>query len=334
MMSSGASAKAFASLLLALTASAAQAQQAQQLVASALPACIQHRDGLAAPTYPPSMLERKDDGEVEVELEFGGPDSAPALRVLTKSHVVGDVLDTVTLFARGLRAPCVRADGPPLRVRQGFVFSANDGRKVATTRARDVADEQRQQQLACLVQADGGKVGSIPYPREAAVSGDEGKVLVELTFRAPDRPPEAKVLASGPSRVLRNTVTTHVATLRMPCLSQPPLAMMQLYWFKLDEGARTLIRDLSLVQFLQAARNVPRGVFFDLNQMGCPFDLRVTYYQPHDTNAVRELDVSRSIRQPFLDWLSRLELNLPAARNTEVLGDTFTLSVPCTVIDL
>jgi hypothetical protein len=60
----------------------------------------------------------------------------------------------------------------------------------------------------------------------------------------------------------------------------------------------------------------------------------VQYLRPHLSNHVKELDSSRPERRPFLDWLSRVTLNLNEKTNTAVLGDTFTVHVPCGTLSL
>jgi hypothetical protein len=68
--------------------------------------------------------------------------------------------------------------------------------------------------------------------------------------------------------------------------------------------------------------------------MGCPFDLRLSYYRPHRRNVVSELENTNPARAAFMDWLSMVTLNLDSANNTAILGDQITVSVPCGKLDL
>ena len=116
----------------------------------------------------------------------------------------------------------------------------------------------------------------------------------------------------------------------MPCLGSQPVEPTQLFIFKIDGGARTVLNDLSLVQLVGAARDVPAGVYFDLNTMQCPFSLRLSYFRPHVPNEVRSLDTHYPARQAFMDWLSQITLNLPDVRNTVPQGTSTVIVWPST----
>lgn len=75
-------------------------------------------------------------------------------------------------------------------------------------------------------------------------------------------------------------------------------------------------------------------VDFDFTTMNCPFEVRLTYLQPHLPNAVHQLDSYDASRKPFLDWLKTLELNVPARTLDFVYADALTLPIPCSKLNL
>ncbi len=186
--------------------------------------------------------------------------------------------------------------------------------------------------VACLAAAPGSP--PLLYPPELLRRKDGGTVKVELRFAAADQAPKVNVLAAPRHTTLVAEVRDFAAGLRMPCLGSQPVEQTQLFMFKIDGGARTVLNDFSLVQLVGAARDLPAGVYFDLNTMQCPFSLRLGYFRPHGPNEVRALDTHHPARQAFMDWLSQITLNLPDVRNTEVLGQTITVEVPCGTVDL
>ncbi len=107
-----------------------------------------------------------------------------------------------------------------------------------------------------------------------------------------------------------------------------------LFIYMLDDSERTLLRDMTLREFLGAAAEFPKPVYFDLNQMGCPFDLRVAYMQPHEKNVVEELETANPARQAFIDWLSSLKLRVSDNQLSQIFGQSFNVSVPCGSVDL
>ena len=183
--------------------------------------------------------------------------------------------------------------------------------------------------LSCLARKD-GRDDKLEYPKEALGRKDGGVVEAEMTFAAPDRAPRVKTLNHTGNTELEQ----YVGELRMPCQHGAPVRSRILFDFRLIDGARTFLRDLTLKQFVGAARDVPSPVYFDLNTMGCPFDLRVRYMRPHEKNAVSELDTANPVRKPFIDWLSNVTLNVSDAQLGQILGDSFTLTVPCGSVNL
>jgi hypothetical protein len=77
---------------------------------------------------------------------------------------------------------------------------------------------------------------------------------------------------------------------------------------------------------------LPQPVYFDTSKMGCPFDVRVSHMQPYLPNWVGEVDSANPERRAFLEWLASLQLRVTPPHR--ILGDIFTVSVPCVIVDL
>jgi hypothetical protein len=186
--------------------------------------------------------------------------------------------------------------------------------------------------------------GKPDYPAMSLSAKAGGLVRVELVFNGPDVAPvvrvidpnaaEVTILAAEPDASLIRSVQALVAGYRLPCLHAAPVESNLLFSFLIDGRPGVALKDLPLVQLLGAAKDLPGGTFFDTAGMGCPFDVRLTYYRPHALNVVRELESSNPARAPLLDWLAAITLNLDPSTNTALLGDTLNVRVPCLKIDL
>jgi hypothetical protein len=117
-------------------------------------------------------------------------------------------------------------------------------------------------------------------------------------------------------------------------LQDQPIAVSVDYHFRTSEGVQTLLRDLQLQTLIQGLKSPLPPAYFDFTTMGCPFDLRLSYYRPHRRNVVGELENTNPARAAFMDWLSMVTLSLDSANNTAILGDQITVSVPCGKLDL
>jgi hypothetical protein len=319
--------------LLGLAAAGPMPAAAQSvLTTSAALACLTPPAGeRGLPEYPRDQLDRKDSGTVKAELLFTAPDKAPVFRHL--GPYVGRAFeDAVQRHVQAWRVPCMPADGEPVRLLLDFVFNPSDGRRVAGSPPVDAADLQRRLQLRCLTRIEPGQQPE--YPDAARRRDAQGNFLIRLRFESPTQPPKATFVAEARDHALKSALEDWVNGYRLPCMGATPIETEMVFAFRLDGGERTRIRDLTLRQFVSSVRNLPRPAYFDFQAMGCPFDLRVSYRQPFSRNGVFELEKSLPERQPFLDWLSQLALRLPEKTQLEVLGDTFTLSVPCGKLDI
>jgi hypothetical protein len=185
--------------------------------------------------------------------------------------------------------------------------------------------------VACLTLPPGV---ALEYPARAARRDEQGVVVLRLDFERPGEPPRQQVVARPASDVLLAAARDHAARMQVTCLPGQRTTLEVGYRFALDGAETVRLNDLTLRQLVGSARSVPRGVFFDLSTMECPFDLRVTYWRPHRMNRVGQLDRDVPARRAFMDWISAIELRLDDDDANRVLGTEFTLSVPCGTVNL
>ena len=283
------------------------------------------------PEYPFEPWKRGEGGRVLVELTFTGKDIAPKVKVLEKS---GDSTLTQAVEAHigSFRVPCLEFADIPLRLRQLYVFEP-DQRKVSWTVPVDTADTGRREQLRCMASNDGSK--GPEYPARALREGVVGNVLARLQFTAPDQPPT--VTSYGGSLAMKRLAAnseSYAAKLRLPCMVRPVEALM-LFKYRLDGNSLFGFKNITLTQWLGTVKGIKEmRARFDTNDMGCPFDVKLLYLQPHLPNLVGRFDAPDTRRQALLEWLSTHELDLKPEQFDAVFGDEVTFTIPCIKIDL
>ncbi len=284
------------------------------------------------PEYPFAPWKRGEGGRVLVDLVFGGADLAPEVVVIENqgdAAMVRAVKDHVATF----RVPCADTAEWPVRLRHDYVFTP-DQRKVLGAAPADAADAGRRRLLKCMAANDGSK--SPEYPIWARRQEAQGNVLARLRFTAPDLPPQVSVYASsrGTKLLAEDAVLPWAGKLRLPCMEGAAVDSIVTFVFRM-ENAVFGFKSISFLQFLRLAKNLEQpGAVFDTQPMGCPFDVRLNYLQPHFPNRLYQFGGVEPARQPLLDWLSTLELNLKPAQQDAVLGDNVTLTVPCVKLNL
>jgi hypothetical protein len=283
------------------------------------------------PEYPERHLERKDGAAVPVELVFTAPDVPPRVRNLTEVFQSADFFEAVQRHVQVLRVPCMPPGAEPVRLLQRYVFQPHDGRRVVGLPPRDAADRERAAQAACLMRITPEKVPE--YPVLALRAGEQGNFLLRLRFAEPAAAPQATVVAGPKSTRLRASLEAFVPGYRLPCLRGEPMELDVAFIFRIEGGARTVINDLGLRRLVQAAEFAPPARF-DFGSMGCPFDVRLTHYQPFKPHVVAQLGEAREERRDFIHWLSQVRLRLDKDQPLELLGQSFTVSVPCGSLDL
>ena len=324
-----AAARAVAQLLAIAWAGWAQAQQVA-LDTSAVVRCLTPAaDVRGTPDYPFDALKSGTDGRVKVRLSFSAVDQPPRVEVLEGD---GAFVDAVKQHVREFRVPCLSAADAPAQLTQEYVFR-RDRRQVLWSHLEDLADARRREMLKCVAHASGQK--SPDYPYRARQESVQGRVLARLVFDAADRPPKATVHARKNARLLEREVAQWVEDLRMPCHTGSPLAADWTFVFRFEGDAAYGFGGVSLRALLASIKDIQRQtVAFDFNTMGCPFDLRLHYLQPYMPNSVGQVGSHDAARRPFLDWLSKAELNLPAATQDAVFADFADLHIPCLKINL
>lgn len=315
-----------AALLLCMLAAPAMAQVVSlppsRAIACMTPALAER----GTPAYPPDLLERKDDGEVHVELVFSRPDEAPAVRDLTEAYQSPDFLRSVLDHVRQLRVPCMPAGAEPVRIVQKYRFQPGDARPVLALPALDRDDAERERQVECLMRITPEKLPD--YPRRSLQEGEQGNFLVRLRFSDAAAAPVHEIVAGPRLPRLRHALAEFMPGYRLPCLRGEPKEADILFKFRIDGGERIVIPDVTLRSLVQGAEFTPPARF-DFATMDCPFDVRVTHYQPFKPHVVGQLGAALESRRDFLHWLSQVRLRMSSEQQLALLGDTFTVSVPC-----
>jgi hypothetical protein len=279
--------------------------------------------------YPKELFDRKEGGVVDVELTFTAPSDAPKVNVTNEP--VHELANAVQRHVRKYRVPCLGA-GQTTTLRQSFQFSPTDGRKVNWTRVRDSVETTQRVQTRCIVHST---TQTPSYPLSALRQEAQGTVMLRLTFASADGAPQTEVLDDTPHPHLIEAATRHAVGYRMPCHSGQAVSTVHEYRFKIDGGDRIVAKDVGLVTFLRSVKDIQKAqVYFDLNTMQCPFDVRIELRQPIGDNRVGEVGDAVAERQFFLEWLSRLRLNVDRQTQNRLLGQPMTISVPCGVVSL
>lgn len=284
------------------------------------------------PAYPKVALQRRGGGKVKVELSFTTPDKRPAVKILESTG--GDDFEAaVEDHVRSYRLPCLQHAEIPAQMVIEFVFKPDD-QKVTWTDSMHAEQEAKRAMLACLKHAS-GESGPV-YPLQARRQEVQGRVLLLMQFDAPDRAPRVEVFARPSAKMLADTIADWARDYRLPCHSGGPLVASRAFHFYMGDSVYGFkSAKLPLTQFLRPMRGLSQArVSFDFNTMGCPFEVKLAYFQPLRPNAVGQVGATHPARQPFLDWLAGVELDLPSDTLDALFGDRVTLSVPCVKINL
>jgi len=162
-------------------------------------------------------------------------------------------------------------------------------------------------------------------------------VLVQVKFTSPDSPPAATILFASGNPRLRRLVEQTVAGYRMTCMPAGKSEIVATQLFFLRDPELQLLRlkqELGLVELLRLSKDVrAQPVRFDTTAMACPFKVQFGPYRPYTTNSVKEVGESVPARQPFIDWLAQLTLDLPTSFMRTAMGEQSTVTVPCTILD-
>lgn len=298
-----------AALALAWASAAAWAQPAPSADPSAC---------LVRPALHDALRRHVDRGSVgtfNVVLHFTQPDAPPRIE-WQMDPVSAELSDELTFYFQGFRLPCLQASQAPVSVKQ----------RVALVPDAASADAERRAPAdgpACVKRM----MGEFPGRHTTA----EGKALLRLTFDRPGTPSRYRVLYRSPGfndlPLLKEFADLHQFTCSAPAQSAELDTVLIL------QGGRRLqfTQPVKFKDFLPLVKDWRQQTFdFDLNAMGCPFDVRWALRQPHADNAVTELDAPHPARAPLLDWLKRQVLRTQSAEEyDQVVFEPMTLQMPC-----
>ena len=324
--------------LMALAATLPAAAQSLTLEPSAAMRCLTPTaEQRGWPEYPFDAWKRGQKGRVAVELSFTTPDKRPAVKVLA-SEGDGDsdsaFVDAVRQHVAAYRVPCLtEGTAVPARLQLEFVFQP-DKPEAQTSGPTDPGEARRSKLLECVAHGSGQK--SPEYPMSALRVELQGRVLARLHFNANDQAPQAQVLARPAAQPLASTVESFVTGYRMPCFDGgEPVEATFTYVFVIEDTGAYGLKPLSLVALMSNVRGIQQQrLQFDTTTMGCPFNVKFQYRQPHMHNWVTEVDGRNAARGPLLAWLANQQLDLPRRALDAVFADHTFITVPCAKINL
>lgn len=308
------------------------AAQAPIVEPSLARACLKPAPELRGePEYPFDDWKRGLGGRVEVELSFDSTDRAPSVKVLANEGA-DSFVEAVRTHVRRFRLPCISQDYPRARLVLEYVFKPDD-RKIAVADPKDPDYEARRSLWACIKHTSGSKGPA--YPDDARRRDIQGRIWIDMQFDAADKPPTFKVYSATGRGPLHEAIEDWLPGYRLPCFKGTEPARISVAYVYLLNGGGYGFKPLGFMQFMGAVKGIrEQRLDFDFNQMGCPFDVRLTYLRPHRPNEVNQLVNHEPSRQPFIDWLKTVELNLPERMLQAVYADYLSLTIPCTRINL
>lgn len=191
--------------------------------------------------------------------------------------------------------------------------------------------------LACLKWPPRDKMGIREMAPERGQDLGVGNTVVEMAFTAPDREPQVRVLYNSVNRATRDAVAEYARQYRLPCLAEgQDFKRREAFNFTWTGRAQSKFPgNMSLQPLLAAMKNLQaRPVNFDLDAMGCPFQLKWRLGQPAFTNEVTETGPSNAARGPLIAWLGELVMDVTRRDFEDLLNHPITVDVPCGSIKL
>ena len=283
------------------------------------------------PAYPPGELKAGRGAEFRVVFTFDSASQPPQVDFPGPSAVL-EFQDTVRQYGRLLRLPCMPAGAPPVTIAQTMTFLFDDD-QVRVGEPQDAASAARAWMLNCIRHKSGERAPA--YTQAALRSGLQGRVRSEMRFTDATSPPVGQATAPASLRPLRDAVTEWEQGLRMPCLTGPAINVSRTYVYRIEDTPRYGFQAMTLKTWVLNSRDIKaKGLQLDLNAMGCPFALQLTYLQPLKRHAVRQIGTPDARRAPFIDWLRDSQLDASQAQLDAAFGDTVRIDVPCLKIDI
>ncbi|MCE4553999.1 hypothetical protein [Pelomonas cellulosilytica] len=295
-------------------------------------ACLQRP---AAPKYPENALERRTSGFYRMQLRFTEAKRAPEVQVLFAAGSA-ELQDEAEQYAKQFRLPCLQP-GSTVALLQEINFRAiSDGGIDAPTPV-NLPQPPSSRFLQCLrTPPDAPRLNDAVQLQAFKRELKNGNLVAELTFTAPDQPPQAKVVYDTLNRRHRDDILRYVEEYRVPCMEAGQrFAMQQTFQVNFDNNRNFVFKDTGLVNFLGQVKDLEaRPVNFQLDTMGCPFRLHFRLGRPAIENTVTESGERNPNRRAFIAWLEQLELALTREQFENLLGAEMFIDVPCGIIKL
>jgi hypothetical protein len=322
---------AAAAVAVCLAAGLAQAQTRIEPEPSPALGCLQVPDGEPMePVYPFDQYKGGVPGRVKASVALPGGLFGNEVEILSSE---GDTafVDSSRRFLRSLSAPCLKS-GEKVKLLYEFVFQP-DQRSVTWAVPQDEGAAARKEMAKCMRHLDGEKS---QYPEQARRTNQQGRVLVTLTFASPDGAPEVELMHRRSAEVFASSIRNWAKGMRLPChTGAEPLRMSVLMIYRMEGEGAFGFKPLTLTELLSVSKGIEeRRLKLDSTNMGCPFQLKVTYHQPFRRNLVGEVGDSDPRRRPLLELLTGIELDLGVRALDSVFADTADVTVPCLRLNL
>lgn len=313
-----------------LWCAAAAAMPPTELQPSAVSRCLlPPEDERGTPEYPFALYKRDVAGRVKASVTFPGGLFGPEVKILDEQGSDG-FAGSVRSYLGKLSAPCV-PQGRQATLEFDFVFQPRH-ELVLVGGPVDPEDAEREKLMTCLMHTD--KRPAPDYPAMAERQQLQGRVYALLTFADGRTPPQVQLRHRPSARDLAESVREWAAGLRLPCMAGEPVTLGLIPEFRI-EGDSYGFKPMRLVQFMGLVKDIRRQrIAWDTNEMGCPFELRLTYLQPLAPNQVRQAGTQDLRRKPLLDWLAAAELSAERRMLDALFADTADIAVPCAKFNL
>jgi hypothetical protein len=319
--------------------SAAQAQEALSIEVVPEPELLCMTPGARERSdvpYPEELLRMRESGDIRVALTFNAADASPKVKLQVapaENAPTEAFVKAVEKHVAKFRVPCHMSGDKPFVTTFRFLFTPDLGLSPVQRAALFGPSE------SCLVRGQ----TKVSYPSGAQKRGLQGVVYASFKFTAPDQPPEeVRILNEDSVKPFVQTVRNAVSAFRMPCLEPGEVKTSKVvYNFKLEDGPRARLNDMDLVSFLGTVKDLDKQSYkVDFAEVGCPFDVTFELNQPYMSNKVvvhkrspgNFLD-ERAVFV-FMDWVRKLELNMPDSQRAQILGQESIIHVPCIKLDI
>lgn len=287
------------------------------------------------PKYPAEALEKRTNGFYRVELTFTDAKRPPDVQVMFSAGTE-DLRLAAEHYVKQFRLPCLAA-GQKVTALQEVSFFAVNGGDVKAPASLNLPRSPDARLGACLrAPPEGLRLQDVGQLQTFKREPKTGNLVAELTFTAPDQPPQAKVLYDTLNSRHRKDVLAYVAEYRVPCIDPGErFVLRQNFRVGAPDGRGVIFKDVGIAQFLGMVRNAEaRPVDFDLGTMACPFRLRVQLGRPAFPNRVAEVGEANANRRSFIAWMEELEPALTREEFENLLGKELFVDVPCGSIKL